>query len=1236
MKNSYPLIKKTLIIGIGILVQIPIFAAVPSSPPASSIAPNGGYFARYFQNIIGTGNCVAGSIVTGFDATGWSTYGTRVCTGINPLIATFLTTYLPEIPGKVFAGIDSGGNPVFVDSNWRMNAGNLFYNGGNIGIGTSTPIAKLDVRGGDAMAAWYNRALTLHANHPTMQFKGISDTNRSAFIWYDAQSTSEALRFWVRGTDDNVWNATLAMSISGNGNVGIGTNVPTYKLHVNGDIRSDGWLRTSGDTGWYSESYWGGWHMQDNTWIRGYNGKSLWMWGGLIGGDGGLTVWYGWIWSPGGGAIIAGNVGIGTSVPGAKLEVTGGDAIINGIKIGRGPGNITSNTIVWSGAFISNTSGYDNTSNGAGTLRNNTSGYGNNAFGSLTLFKNTTGFFNSAYGASSLYSNTTWTHNSAYGVNSLPYNTIGSANNAMGYFALLQNTSGNQNNAIGYGALEQNTTGTGNIGIGTFAFRTNTTGSYNTAIGDSAWVSVGNLTNATAIGANAIVSNSNSLILGSNVSVGIGTSAPDSDRKLHIKFSNPNNDGKNGKLVIENTANSIVGSSAIQFRTAHPQAAQWLQFATNSANWLEFNTFGFSNNPVYGGYFFNILNNTQTAMVVNKDTGNVGIGTNSPWAKLEVAWQMKITGGSPGNSKVLTSDASGLASWQTPGPGFSLTNDTWLKSVGDTANRFYFANGWRTFFWSPNGYEWRDNVNNTIATLANNGSATFGNSSAGANTNLYIQWNGGYIPSGLVFQDNSYTTQSDVSQWTIWKGNTWRKWLGFMRYSPVNACAAGGICNISLLLDDNGDVSIGDGVPNIFKANGNVGIWTATPWAKLDVAGKIQAAWEIARTGWWRLTTTGWGNDVVTVHNNAWDGASNDNYGNIAAGHGYYYGWLQSGGSVGWEAAAWELYVSGKSMLMWNVGIWTTTPWTKLDVQGGAIGWSYALTPKYASWGSYGVWDGGAAIYNDNWAYNTLMLVGNNSAWWARQVSVWDKLNVNWGASISTNLIVGGTISSVGSMSAPTYYDKDDPTYYINPAGGSQVNTIYANAWFRAQGDTGLYFQDHGGGFYMTDNTWIRTYNNASFYQNVWIMRTDGTLQVGSGGSTFNAPNWGDVTIGTNLSVLWSVTATSFSYSSDRSLKKDIIPLEDSLQKLLSLNGYSFTWKKDGKKDIWVIAQEVEKIFPELVHTDQKTGLKSVEYGNLIAPLIEAIKSQQKTIEDQNIRIKSLEERLDKLESQSK
>ena len=51
---------------------------------------------------------------------------------------------------------------------------------------------------------------------------------------------------------------------------------------------------------------------------------------------------------------------------------------------------------------------------------------------------------------------------------------------------------------------------------------------------------------------------------------------------------------------------------------------------------------------------------------VQKSTGNIGVGTISPKAKMEVAGQVKITGGTPGTGKVLTSDASGLASWQTP------------------------------------------------------------------------------------------------------------------------------------------------------------------------------------------------------------------------------------------------------------------------------------------------------------------------------------------------------------------------------------------------------------------------------------------------------------------------------------------------------------------------------------------------------------------------------------------
>ena len=63
----------------------------------------------------------------------------------------------------------------------------------------------------------------------------------------------------------------------------------------------------------------------------------------------------------------------------------------------------------------------------------------------------------------------------------------------------------------------------------------------------------------------------------------------------------------------------------------------------------------------------------SNAKMVIQGNGNVGIGTATPGAKLEVAGQIKITGGSPGLGKVLTSDTTGLASWEKPSASIRTT-----------------------------------------------------------------------------------------------------------------------------------------------------------------------------------------------------------------------------------------------------------------------------------------------------------------------------------------------------------------------------------------------------------------------------------------------------------------------------------------------------------------------------------------------------------------------------------
>ena len=121
--------------------------------------------------------------------------------------------------------------------------------------------------------------------------------------------------------------------------------------------------------------------------------------------------------------------------------------------------------------------------------------------------------------------NTTGAKNTFIGPTAGRVNTSGNSNAFIGGRAGFNNTEGSQNSFIGWQAGNSNVSGAQNTFIGKYAGQTNTTGSLNTYIGSNADGTAA-LTNSTAIGAGALVTQSNSVVLGNNANVGIGTSAP--------------------------------------------------------------------------------------------------------------------------------------------------------------------------------------------------------------------------------------------------------------------------------------------------------------------------------------------------------------------------------------------------------------------------------------------------------------------------------------------------------------------------------------------------------------------------------------------------------------------------------------------------------------------------------------------------------------------------------------
>ncbi|MBN2862038.1 MAG: tail fiber domain-containing protein, partial [Bacteroidales bacterium] len=117
------------------------------------------------------------------------------------------------------------------------------------------------------------------------------------------------------------------------------------------------------------------------------------------------------------------------------------------------------------------------------------------------------------------------------------------------------------------------------------------------------------------------------------------------------------------------------------------------------------------------------------------------------------------------------------------------------------------------------------------------------------------------------------------------------------------------------------------------------------------------------------------------------------------------------------------------------------------------------------------------------------------------------------------------------------------------------------------------------------------------------------------------------MTTGSSAGTVYRTTdGTLITGASDIRLKENIETLETCLEKVLQLRGVSFNWKNDpgmGTR-IGFIAQEFEKVIPELVFTNEVDGYKGINYAEVNAILVEAIKEQQKQIEELKAIVNSL------------